>query len=838
MSHDIQETIVTVVENNDGGNDLVFDGSALPEAMVARCTALRDLLDVEGQAPLPIHPEQFRRWLAFSAEQAYSVGDLASTLNIATFLGDDQACEFAARRLAVVFRRAYRRDVQTKAARSPSQTGTITFPNSVESAPGRNLQKAINDFPPLDPLSAAALVPHLTLCEALILPTPFPALALEHHITISSGLLDLSPPRVPTFTLRRFTQLCDLVCPLLASLPPIRALHLPAPCLHSAATLAPLAPALSSLTRLCITHGRVSYSELYNPRSLPCSILAAALTHLSPTSLRHLSVAGPLKAAKGDVDICRLLGSFTALTYLQIPVPSQRANNFVPQLVAQLTHMALETLSLTHVPEGIRVSAPADSDPSQQRTPLPGLQRFHACGSLDGVGSAASACFERLLHMPTEDDEDEPARLDIKEFKLISRVGTPMLIGTLAPREPMPECQRRCSNCFCTALGDASYISDRVTGLGVVSCSNVLVFDGPPRPNLRTAWQVITADPSGLLERYPYAAPIPCHAPALRVLTMAMHPEVDMYEPISVRVIAAALSGLLRCAVLCVLYTSDLPPRSALCLSLAELLIAPDLSHGWASEGRGGVSHPICAINMLAQADSGTAGSASDSDVPDGPAGDDAAAESGAGGGVLRTLRVSREMFYLAVQREIQDSAACVMSLTDLSVLYNPKSREAAAPQLDLGCVSCLTALRTLALEGVRSVGQVAERLSPLSHLSALRLQGTESDAVALAEFGVYLLPLQSLDCLEVDIRFLGVSCGRAHSSHSMQQMQGSSGSELDWSGSDDGGRDDGAGAGEAWQEELQEEFWEGLWRALRELPLRLGAQAVLSDGWKDSVQV
>lgn len=82
MPQKTQTITLTVVEKDDGEKGLVFNGSALPETTVSRSSMLRDLLEVDGDAPLPFRPQMFRIWCEFSAQQAYSVADLAGIVEV------------------------------------------------------------------------------------------------------------------------------------------------------------------------------------------------------------------------------------------------------------------------------------------------------------------------------------------------------------------------------------------------------------------------------------------------------------------------------------------------------------------------------------------------------------------------------------------------------------------------------------------------------------------------------------------------------------------------------------------------------------------------------------
>lgn len=77
-----QGITITVSEGCDGSKCLIFDGSTLADSLVSRSATLRDLLDLDGEAPLPIAPKDFLLWYSFSESQAYSVKDLADVTEV------------------------------------------------------------------------------------------------------------------------------------------------------------------------------------------------------------------------------------------------------------------------------------------------------------------------------------------------------------------------------------------------------------------------------------------------------------------------------------------------------------------------------------------------------------------------------------------------------------------------------------------------------------------------------------------------------------------------------------------------------------------------------------
>lgn len=173
------------------------------------------------------------------------------------------------------------------------------------------------------------------------------------------------------------------------------------------------------------------------------------------------------------------------------------------------------------------------------------------------------------------------------------------------------------------------------------------------------------------------------------------------------------------------------------------------------------------------------------------------------------------------VQNAVKARLERLTALTDLSVLCGRGTATVPAPQLDVGCVSRLTTLETLALEGVRGVGAVTERLEPLVRLTALRLQGTENDSDMMREQGGYLLPFTGLQCLDLDVEFHVAGAGDSagvgwRGGRAVSSSEGS----LSESQAEEGGSEAGSES-----DALAEEVWLGVWGALRELPLQLGAR-------------
>lgn len=153
-----------------------------------------------------------------------------------------------------------------------------------------------------------------------------------------------------------------------------------------------------------------------------------------------------------------------------------------------------------------------------------------------------------------------------------------------------------------------------------------------------------------------------------------------------------------------------------------------------------------------------------------------------------------------AMQDLLAHGSACFETLKDLSLhMDDDDDSRRATPYLDLTCVSRLTNLRTLALQGLPNM-LASPALPRLPHtLTALLLHGTDCERAAAADFGRPLLRLTRLQCLDVDVTIC--------------QSGGRGGIVL--------------GAPSAAQQafSFRRRFWEGLRPVLQDLPLHLGAR-------------
>lgn len=151
------------------------------------------------------------------------------------------------------------------------------------------------------------------------------------------------------------------------------------------------------------------------------------------------------------------------------------------------------------------------------------------------------------------------------------------------------------------------------------------------------------------------------------------------------------------------------------------------------------------------------------------------------------------------MQELVLADAPLVSTLRDLSLLHE-RGREANPdPQLNLSCLSRLTNLRTLTLQGVPGICTAPRRLHLPPALTALLLHGTDDLGTppAAAAFGPPLLQLPDLQCLDVDIAVLR----RPRSPFGKDAVPA-----------------------------MRRGLWEGLRPALMQLPLHLGARVTLNE--------
>lgn len=311
-------------------------------------------------------PVNFRR--------ARGVTGPAACAQVSLFLDDPQSATQTSRKLATIIRCAYRRDLRSTVSTS---NGTLCFPHHPTATPGPALTYVFSDIRDMTSASVSTIVPHLTLCESLACPAPFPSLAVTHYLDEDPGHLDLSPPRVPTHSRPLLHRLCTSIAPLLSSLPslPTRlsSLTVPVTALRGSGQL-PLLPLASLLTH--VTFLRISPEPPQpaptdgSPTNLSSSALHALLMNMSPASLRHISAPVPLSPCPAAAQVFDILSTFTGLTSLTLGLPEHPARS---QFTAMASLPALRCLHLTHTPRAVLALGPVRLAPT--------LTRLHATGN-------------------------------------------------------------------------------------------------------------------------------------------------------------------------------------------------------------------------------------------------------------------------------------------------------------------------------------------------------------------------------------------------------------------------------------------------------------------------
>ena len=431
---------------------------------------------------------------------------------------------------------------------------TIIFPATLATRPGRHLNAAIPSLSAITAEAATAIVPHLSFCESLLLPPPFPSAALAHYLRQTGGVLDLSPPRFPASSPGTLRHACELIAPLLAHTPPLTALHVPAQCISFLQPLEPLAPHLNTLTRLCLTLGHVLAEGPTDIGLLEPRDAVVVLERLSPSALRHLSIDADLDPNSAAVH--RLLCSFTGLTSLRLNNP--------PRALPRLK--SLSSLFLTHVPSRAADDAAFSAPPS--------LAHIHAIGPAGAVQQLRS-----VLTTPGVPPGPE------------LHATPPVMVSNMLRADSGPYVC--CSSP--TLTGRVSMLCDnRAMAAVASSCMHLCKAKELCAALESTAWPRPAPSPHTLK-----ATATPAD---LRTLTLCIPVAGCEVPPLAIRIAAGELLHSLR--TLCVLDMYDVPPHSVVCAEIGPPLALPlpgPLGRGywWVTAQPSGVRHPILALEML-----------------------------------------------------------------------------------------------------------------------------------------------------------------------------------------------------------------------------------------------
>ena len=467
----------------------------------------------------------------------------------------------AAAHAATLLRRAFRHDlihdnIAAASADGPAPLSPLLFPAALPAYPGPQLQAAVGPLNPLGQAAAATIARHLSLTEALLLPAPFPAEALAHFLTVTGGVLDLSPPRVPAHNPDGLARVTRALAPLLPHGPPLTALHIPAPCLTCPDAVTPLLPNLSTLTRLCITHGKVTYDDLSGRDRLDTGAAVALLSAASPAALRHLSIDAALDA--DPVRVHDLLATFTAVTALRLQE--------LPHACALRTMPLLECLSLTCVPDpkGASVDEMHSNRLSTRReiSQAPCLRHMHVSGSMKGVADLNMGFYR----------EDEVEK-------------RPMVPPVAASNARHDGRGGNIGHCCGFPVAEGA-VSLRAEAAGLSGAASTFVHFFGFR-EIWNAWGPAAArEPRRSREEA--AAAI---AEGLHTLTLLMLRWEESLTALVRRLLTGEAQHALR--ALCVLRRCALPRRSALDVSRDARGCA------WVTARSSGVAHPLCALEML-----------------------------------------------------------------------------------------------------------------------------------------------------------------------------------------------------------------------------------------------
>lgn len=290
----------------------------------------------------------------------------------ALFLDDRQSAAQTSRQVAAIIRRAYRQDLRSTAS---TTNGILCFPHHPTTTSGAALKFVFSDIRHTTAASVSAIVAHLTLCEALACPAPFPTVAVCHYLETTAGHLDLSPPRVPTHSRPLLHRLCTSLAPLLTTLPSlaITTLSLPAAALRGSGQL-PLLPIVSLLGHVTSLQITLEPPQPVTPNAthtnLSSSAMHALLLHLSPAALRSISAPAPLSPCPAADQVFETLSSFTGLTSLTIGLV---AHPMRAHFTAMASLPALKRLHLTHAPRAVLALGPVRLAPT--------LTQLHVIGN-------------------------------------------------------------------------------------------------------------------------------------------------------------------------------------------------------------------------------------------------------------------------------------------------------------------------------------------------------------------------------------------------------------------------------------------------------------------------
>eukprot|EP00892_Ulva_mutabilis_P008603 jgi/Ulvmu1/6114/UM027_0092.1 len=720
-------------------------------------------------AAAPQRDPQSVFWLAAQASLAYSVSaaslpaqqaqlsaaqsacdhfcepvEAATARPVAHFLRGHDTAARASRHIGEALRSSHRHDLPTalhgQSVRKPATLPHLAiFPSSTQGRPGPMLRALAPALSSIPANCAAAIVPHLTLSEALPLPPPVPAAAVSHYLGTTGGVLDLSPPRAPVYTPSDLRHAAKLIAPLLAGGPRLTALHAPASCITSVDSLGPLAARLNTLTRLCLVNGFDSTrADNASPRILP-HVAADLLGRLAPSALRHLSIDAVLDANSPAVH--RLLCSFTAVTALRLHTP--------PRAFPHLK--SLSSLFLTHVPaswdeseeEGQRwrgrqphAHAVGSKPDSYHMSGPAGVLCMHVSGAARGVS--------RMYDKWRENGGPESGGLGLDDGG-----GPPVVEGRHEDGHLHAAPWAYCCGSGAAPAEAPSMFRDLASDAAVATSRLRFFYI----EDLLTALEAGSVPAPGGGGGRAQAAPLSCWHSDMHALTVCMTKLSDAALVLSRRIVRGEVLPALR--TLCVLSKHSMPAGSALSSSHAVCQGrtggAPMCDRGsarWVTAQASGTAHAILALEMLQYNSAPPHEEAAVCRLPS------LAQPSGSS---LRALRVSRDAFP-RFEGAIMQGSARLSGLTDLSLHarqpFCPDGDEwsPAAQPCNLACITRLAALRTLSLEGIHRLCTAAAALTPLPSLTALRSHGGDDSGAPFPQLADLLLTYRQLHSLDIEV--------------------------------------------------------------------------------------
>eukprot|EP00892_Ulva_mutabilis_P001439 jgi/Ulvmu1/11296/UM074_0011.1 len=786
----------------------------LADHVVARSELLWALRDTAGSATVPIEAASFHAWQHYHERKAdIAASELASVLEVSLFLDDKQSATQTSRQLAAIIRSAYRRDLRSTASTS---NGTLSFPHHPTTTAGPALKYVFTDIQKVTPASVSAILPHLTLCEGLACPDPFPSFALSHFLSVTPGHLDLSPPRVPTHSRPLLHRLCSSIAPLLADIDlatSLTTLSVPVTALRGSGQLpvTPIAPLLGHVTHLRVTPEPAAPSAAPSAApatqsNLSSSALLALLQHLSHGALCHVSAPVPLSPCPAAGDVFNTLATFTGLTSLTIGLPAHPARAHFTAMAALPT---LKRLHLTHAPRAVLALGPVRLAPS--------LTRLHATGNGPAtrhILASSALSFNHPLPQTLTDIGADPRanfpgcpitaaenRTIKNKFDALIQTPRRSLVLPLGSTKPddLP-------NSAMATLRRLAVTADDAQGL---------LSHLKRMPNLTS---LILFLPS-----LAHALPPLCAAdlPALR------HVRILLSQSISVQ--PRELHGAQALAAEMLHSLPALHTFEAVHLAdVSEEAVAPMDTVPQCMDGFG-----------EAETDPGLPGGADD--PWSGEDGDAVPGEAAMHGSALErdtarsvpamsklhTVRVSRCLLGKELREALQ-AAAATDTLRVLCVLSSeaPSATACTSPSCapcsqDLRCLSNLTSLRKLSIEGQQSACMLLEALTPLHNLTALQLRGTEACEQAACEVGGRVAQLTALQQLSMDIVWQGSNLLAAAYACSSDGRCAAGGV----------GRSESDEQEEASFAAVEREFWAGTWGTVMELPMHRGARISFRKG-------